>query len=408
MRPVEDADKNNGKGQGMRPHWHDRAFALGVGLAFAVGVSLSADAAKRPSKPPQALGEFTELFDRWDSTRWSAADGWSNGSPFANAWSADHALMSGGELELVLDDTRTLGQPYTSGELRTNGFYGYGCYEASIRPVAQSGTVTSFFTFSGPYDNGGNGLHNEIDVEFLGRYLGQSPSYVQFNFWTNDDRYASRNEYLQQLDFDAAAGFHRYGFKWTASGIEWFVDGQSVYDVTGTAAVPTPKATESLQKVMMNLWPVDGSAAAWAGTFTYPGTPLRARYQWVRHIPGEDCSLATPPGEPPPPGPGEAGTIRVDDIAMSSNSRGTQAIAMVYVVDDAGRPVEGATVLGQWSGAASGGDGSRVSGADGLATFYSSRSRTGGEVTFCVTGVALTGKTYDPSANLETCASVWL
>jgi hypothetical protein len=28
--------------------------------------------------------------------------------------------------------------------------------------------VSAFFTFAGPYDNGGNGRHNEIDVEFLG------------------------------------------------------------------------------------------------------------------------------------------------------------------------------------------------------------------------------------------------
>jgi endo-1,3-1,4-beta-glycanase ExoK len=52
--------------------------------------------------------------------------------------------------------------------------------------VAESGVVSSFFTFAGPFDNGGNGKHNEIDIEFL-RFDTRT---FQVNFWTNDDTYA--------------------------------------------------------------------------------------------------------------------------------------------------------------------------------------------------------------------------
>jgi hypothetical protein len=44
--------------------------------------------------------------------------------------------------------------------------------------------------------------------------------------------------------------------------------------------------------------------------------------------------------------------------------------------------------------------------AGGAATFYSSRTRTTGEVTFCVTSVQAAGLAYDGSSNLVDCGSV--
>ena len=87
-----------------------------------------------------------------------------------------------------------------------------------------------------------------VDVEFL----GNQPRRVQLNFWTNDDTYTSRNEVLIDLGWDPAAEFHRYGFKWTATGITWYVDGTAVYAVADSAGDPTPKASDSLQKIMLS------------------------------------------------------------------------------------------------------------------------------------------------------------
>ncbi len=390
----------------MHARSHSHVVALCAVLSITAGFSMPAAAGKRPTKPPAAQGAFTDLLDGFDSSRWAKSDGWTNGSPFDNAWSAGNVNFHDGVLELVLDDTARLGQPYTSAEYRSTGYYGYGCYEVSFRPVAVPGAVTTFFTFAGPYDNGGNGKHNEIDIEFVGAYLGEGPSSVQFNFWTNDDGYASRNEYLMQLGFDAAASFHAYGFKWTSTGIDWYVDGDLVYSVFDTTGNPTPKASDSLQKIMLNLWPVDDTASGWAGAFTYPGEPLRAQYQWVRYASGEDCEITAPPSEPPPPPPGDPAKAHVLDIAMSLDARATQAISRVSVVDGLGRPVVGAAVNGTWSGLISSGDGSRNTDSSGTATFYSSRSRSSGNVTFCVDGVSLAGMTYDSGLNAETCATI--
>jgi beta-glucanase (GH16 family) len=370
-------------------------------LLVLAGSPQDAIAAKPAPRPPAASSSFTDHFNAYDATRWSRADGWTNGSPFDNAWFADHVTVANGSLGLRLDDVAALGQPYSSGELRTNGYYGYGCYEASFKPIMVPGVVTSLFTFAGPYDNGGNGKHNEIDIEFL----GDKPGQVQLNFWTNDDAYTSRNEMLLGLGFDPRTTFHRYGFKWTASQIEWYVDGRLVYTAFHSTSNPTPKATESLQKIMVNAWPVDETAALWAGTFIYPGTPLRAEYQWIRHIAGETCSLLEAPADVPPPS-GSASTISVREIALSLDARATQVIARVSVVDGLGRPVAGAAVAGTWNGAITTGDTARTTDSTGTATFYSSRTRTPGLVQFCVANVSAAGLTYAPAANVEDCDAI--
>jgi endo-1,3-1,4-beta-glycanase ExoK len=375
--------------------------AVAVVLALGPWADHAATAAKPGVKRPPVQGTFTDHFDSFDATRWSKADGWKNGSPFDNAWRADHASILDGRLDLTLDDATTLGEPYSSGELRTNGYFGYGCYEASFKPVLVPGVVTSFFTFAGPYDNGGNGLHNEIDVEFL----GNQPGRVQLNYWTNDDSYGSRNEVLIDLGFDPAAAYHRYGFKWTSRSIEWYVDGERVYTALDQASNPTPKPAESLQKIMVNAWPVDETAVLWAGEFRYPGQPLHADYEWVRHIAGEDCSILDPPQAPVPPS-GDATIVLVREISLALDSRATQVIARVSVADGLGRPVAGAAVAGLWSGIIGSGDTARSTDASGVATFYSARSRATGSVRFCVSSVAGAGLEYDTGANLETCESI--
>jgi len=355
---------------------------------------MAAAAPKKSVKPPPEQDSFIDHLLFYDTSRWMKADGWTNGPPFDNAWLADHINFVDGRMVIRLDDQSALGEPYSAGSYQSLGFYGYGCYEVSVKPVAGSGTVTSFFTYAGPFDNGGNGKHNEIDIEFLGNDTGK----VQFNFFTNDDEYNSQNEHVHDLgyDYDDSPDFHVYGFKWKADGIEWYVDGKMVYYVDDTPDNPTPRAADSLQKIMMNLWPVDQTAEDWAGIFYYQ-EPINAEYEWVRFTRGEECEMGLQPGDPPsPPGDGETDSLFLMNIALNLVSRNKQVIARVAVVDGTGQPAAGATVKGTWSGVITNGDTSRITGDDGLATFYSARSKTAGEVEFCVTDIIRTESTYIP------------
>ena len=289
-----------GTGFGDRTTLVARAIVATVVSGLVVAVYSEALAARRGNTPIVVpLGSFLDQLGTYDTQRWMKADRWTNGSPFDNAWRADHVLHDGsaGLMTIRLSNRAYLGQPYSSGEYRTRGFHGYGCYEARFKPIRQAGVVTSFFTFAGPYDNGGNGKHNEIDVEFLGKDTGS----VQFNFWTNDDAYGSHNEYVVQLGFDASLAPHNYGFRWTPTGIEWYVDGNRVYSFDGTPSNPTPRASDSYHKIMVNAWPVDATAADWAGTFRYEGV-REATYEWVRYDATPGCGF-TANGASPALGP---------------------------------------------------------------------------------------------------------
>jgi beta-glucanase (GH16 family) len=360
-------------------------------MALVFGLSASALVAAQT-----AQASFSDDLVSQDTSRWMKAGGWANGSPFNNAWLADHITFGGGTMAIRLDNVAAFGKPYSSDNYQSYGFYGYGCYEARFKPVAAAGVVSSFFTFAGPYDNGGNGKHNEIDIEFLGNNMRR----FQVNFWTNNDAYIGGNEHLVDLAFDASLDYHQYAFKWTSMGIEWFVDGISVYKVLDSALKPTPKAADSLQKIMMNVWPVDGTAAGWAGTFVYPGAPLVGSYDSIRFASGENCAVSLPatvgwaPAE-----------IHIQNMVPALINSSSQVTSKVTVVNGRGLPIQTAAVTGSFSGAVNG-TAQGLTDSSGAVTLTSPKSTAAGNATFCVTQIIAAGLTYVSGANARTCVTI--
>ncbi|MEU7907188.1 glycoside hydrolase family 16 protein [Actinoplanes sp. NPDC049118] len=225
--------------------------------------------------PAQATigGTFVDNLDRDDTGRWHKADGRSNGGMFNVGWRRDHVRFGGGVASIDLD-TATCpagcsGKPYASGEYRTNGLYSYGRFEARMIAVKRPGTVTAFFTYTGPSDDQ---AWDEIDVEIPGKNTTQ----MQTNYFTNG---TGGHESVINLGFDAAAAYHNYAIEWRNQGtIKWFVDGRLVHQENGSrGALPTRP-----QRIILNLWPGIGMDD-WLGAFSYPGTPLTARYAWVKY-----------------------------------------------------------------------------------------------------------------------------
>jgi beta-glucanase (GH16 family) len=239
--------------------------ALGITGALSVHTAHDAEAAIGPS--------FVDNLDGFDTGRWHKADGYSNGSMFNAGWRADHVWFNGGVMGLNLDNSSCpggcSGKPYASGEYRSNDLFSYGRFEARLKAVKNPGTVTSFFTYTGPSDGQ---PWDEIDVEILGKNTNQ----MQTNYFTGG---VGGHETVINLGFDALAGYHNYAFEWWNGGtINWFVDGVLVHQENGSrGALPTRP-----QRVMTNLWPgigVDG----WLGPFNYPGRTLTATYDWIRY-----------------------------------------------------------------------------------------------------------------------------
>lgn len=180
-----------------------------------------------------------------------------NGSPFNCSFQNSNAVVSDGLLSLHLTKT---GTGYAGAEYRTKQRFSYGYYSVSMKPAKCSGVISSFFTYTGwPWD--------EIDIEFL----GNDTTKVQFNYFTNGQ---GDHSYLYDLGFDASEDFHEYGFDWQPDSITWYVDGVSVYQVTGN--VPSHAGN-----IMMNLWNVADSSSGWAGKFDESKLPLTAQYEWI-------------------------------------------------------------------------------------------------------------------------------
>ncbi|MBM2620885.1 glycoside hydrolase family 16 protein [Actinoplanes sp. LDG1-06] len=242
---------------------------------IAAAAALLLTAVLTPAPAQAATRGFVDHLGSEDTGRWHRADGWSNGSVFDVGWRADHVGFRRGDLTLTLDDVPCPAgcsdKPYASGEYRTNDLYSSGKFETRMKAVKRSGTTTTFFTYTGPSDNQ---PWDEIDIEILGR----NTRLMQTNYFTDG---VGGHETVIDLGFDAAAGYHTYGFEWSPRAIKWYVDGRLVHREDGSRG-PLPSHP---QRIMMNLWPGIG-VDDWLGPFTYPGRPLTAHYDWVRFTPG--------------------------------------------------------------------------------------------------------------------------
>jgi PKD repeat protein len=108
--------------------------------------------------------------------------------------------------------------------------------------------------------------------------------------------------------------------------------------------------------------------------------------------------------------PASVATMYVANIAMSLRTfknGNADALASVTVRDNSGNAVSGATITGVWSGVVNGSQ-SLLTNSSGQADFRSARVRAdpGSKFTFTVTGVTLSGYSYNPAANVETTDSV--
>jgi beta-glucanase (GH16 family) len=81
-----------------------RRAACGILMGLQIFMAGPAGAGKPAPRPP-AQGSFTDQLHFFDSARWAEADGWTNGSPFDNAWGADHIGFHDLLMDLRLDDT---------------------------------------------------------------------------------------------------------------------------------------------------------------------------------------------------------------------------------------------------------------------------------------------------------------
>lgn len=217
------------------------------------------------SAPKPEAGSVKDNFTKFNTELWKKTDGYSNGNMFNCTWREDNISFSEDGL-LTLSLTSPSPGEFDGAEYRTLDKYSYGKYEIRMKPAANPGVVSSFFTYTGPSENE---PWDEIDIEFLGKNMRQ----MQLNYFTNG---VGGHEKIIDLDFDASQEFHWYGFEWKKDAITWYIDDQPVH--TATENIPSTPG-----RIMMNLWNGTG-VDSWLEP--YDGkVPLHAYYDQFRYTP---------------------------------------------------------------------------------------------------------------------------
>ena len=211
-----------------------------------------------------------------DTATWTISNGWNDGSFVDTDWLASQVRPSKTGLSFVLEKNKSTSTGFASGEIISHERYRYGYFEASMQAARGDGLVTGFFTYTGPVHHA---PWNEIDVEILGR----DTRHARFTYHVQGE---NNQSVTVALPFDAASGYHDFGFDWQPGYIRWYVDGRPMLTVTGRQ-LPLP--TES-QEIVFDLWngrKMDG----WTGTFHWTGQPLIARLRCVAYAPRYDGGM---------------------------------------------------------------------------------------------------------------------
>ncbi|MCX7043042.1 MAG: family 16 glycosylhydrolase [Gammaproteobacteria bacterium] len=201
-----------------------------------------------PAIPPTPMGEpFVERFDRESiSDRWFVSDGWSNGRWMSNDWRKGAVEVGNGQMALNLKPGPK-GSDYElmSGEVRTHDFMRYGYFEVRMRVPRDTRAV-------------------ELTIHENGRSTTKTVT----------------------LPFDAAEGFHTYGFDWQPGYVRWYVDGVLAHQEAGPAARNLVRP----QQLILNLW---GSRElkAWVGPLDTKQGPWRLEFSCVAYAPTYAGSL---------------------------------------------------------------------------------------------------------------------
>ena len=254
----------------MKKHVLPVVLAVLMVLTMAVGCGNKGQSKNLTDAP--LTGEAVADFSTGMPETMFASDGWCNGNPFNVYWKSNCVTFADGEMHLAIKDGGD-GWEYYGGELRSNRWYGYGDYEVCMKPAKITGTASTFFTCTGPYDTGLDGnpqRHDEIDIEFLGK----NTTGVQFNYFVDGK---GGHEYWYDLGFDASEEYHTYGFRWEENAITWFVDGTPVYKVVRSAGEPFP---EMPGRILCNYWSGTIEAIAWMGA--YSQNDATADYKWIK------------------------------------------------------------------------------------------------------------------------------
>lgn len=219
---------------------------------------------------------FVDNFERFDTKRWMASDGWVNGDHQNCTWSKREVTVRDGKLLVGFSGTPFKERQSSCGEIQTRPTFGYGTYEARIKTPKGSGLNANIFTYIGQVHGK---PHDEIDFEFLLK----DTSKVQLNVFAAGK---GKNEYMAPLDTPSDEGFADYAFVWAPDSITWYINGKEVHRIDDPSKQPKNDA-----KIYLSLWGTD-TLKDWMGPFEMPPERVQMEVERVAFTAaGEPCQF---------------------------------------------------------------------------------------------------------------------
>ena len=222
------------------------------------------EAAPAPSAGPK-LPQMGEAFvDRFDGdqldSRWYVSDGWSNGDWMDNDWRASQITLGEHGATMTMEHgPEGHPKPLASAEMKVHQDFRYGYFEIRMRVPRGPGIVTGVFTYAG---QDGKVRPHEIDIEILGRHTNMLEATIHENGKPTHKRI--------RLPFDAADGFHTYGFDWQPDAIRWYADGKMIHEERG----PVVARMTRPQQFIIDLWATK-ALKEWVGPLNMANAPWK-------------------------------------------------------------------------------------------------------------------------------------
>jgi beta-glucanase (GH16 family) len=197
-------------------------------LFAAAGVLAAQTALEGAYPPPGYVLRWVDDFSgsTLDAARWTPR----TDVKMESSQRAGNLSVAGGHLAIRLRKQEDRGKHYTGGGVISRERFQYGYYEARVKMHGGSGWHQSVWSmFAGAGDTTYpeqmrteiDGMEFDSDVTWKGhmgliRWRGPKSSRSST---------CTPGVYRGALGFDAAAGFHTYGYEWTEKNIRFYLDG---------------------------------------------------------------------------------------------------------------------------------------------------------------------------------------
>ena len=219
---------------------------------------------------------FEDLRDGFDPDHWwpSTHGNTEPGIHYGGPWKRENIAEYSDRLSLkIVAGSETT--PPTMAEMKTKREFWYGRYEVIMQPSGEGGTVSAFFTYTGPW--AGN-PHDEVDIEFLGRHRDE----VEFNYFKNGN---TGNSSRYKLGFNPSESMNLYAFEWRPSEIIWYINDEEVYRTPSDSFdIPTNPSN-----LFLSAWTGAKNIESWVGPARF-GDAANADFACVSFTPFSDKS----------------------------------------------------------------------------------------------------------------------